>query len=105
MVSHEGPAIIFIILLDLLMFYQIFRSPQVKRSAIISNKHGIYEVPHELSNDVKLRKFWKVRKISKLYIIKHRLRMNFLQHAQLYNYIARLIIHDIIFDCITVKII
>ena len=34
------------------MFYQIFLSPQVKRSAIISNKHGIYELPHELPNDL-----------------------------------------------------
>ena len=30
------------------MFYQIFLSSQVKRSGIISNKHGIYELPHEL---------------------------------------------------------
>ena len=37
------------------MFYQIFFSPQVKRSPIISNKHGIYELPHELKNDIKLR--------------------------------------------------
>ena len=36
------------------MFCQIFLSPQVKRSAIISNKHGIYELPHELPNDVSL---------------------------------------------------
>ena len=38
------------------MFYQIFFSPQVKRSAIISNKRGIYELPHELPNDLQLRK-------------------------------------------------
>ena len=37
------------------MFYQILLSPQVKRSAIICNKHGIYELPHELSNDLRLR--------------------------------------------------
>ena len=37
------------------MFYQIFFSPQVKRSAIISNKHGTYELPHELKNNIKLR--------------------------------------------------
>ena len=37
------------------MFYQIFFSPQVKRSPIISNKQGIYELPHELKNDIKLR--------------------------------------------------
>ena len=30
------------------MFNQIFLSPQVKWSVIISNKHGIYELPHEL---------------------------------------------------------
>ena len=32
------------------MFYQIFLSPQVKRWAIITYKHGIYELPHELPN-------------------------------------------------------
>ena len=37
-----------------MMLYQIFFSPQVKRNMIISNKHGIYELPHELTNDVKL---------------------------------------------------
>ena len=30
------------------MFQQIFLSPQVKRSVIISKKHGIYELPQEL---------------------------------------------------------
>ena len=30
------------------MFYQIFLSPQVKRNAIISNKQGVYELPHDL---------------------------------------------------------
>ena len=30
------------------MFYQIFLSPQVERYAIITYKHGIYELPHEL---------------------------------------------------------
>ena len=37
-----------IIFWDFLMFNQIFLSPQVKWSVIISNKHGIYELPHEL---------------------------------------------------------
>ena len=37
------------------MFYQIFFLPQVKKIGIISNKHGICELPHELSNDVKRR--------------------------------------------------
>ena len=37
------------------MFYQIFLSPQVKRIVIINNKHGIYELPKELPNDLTLR--------------------------------------------------
>ena len=43
-----------IIFSDFLMFDQIFVSPQMRRSVIISNKHGIYEIPHEL-NDLRLR--------------------------------------------------
>ena len=37
------------------MFYQIFLSPQVKQSAIITYKHDVYELPHELPNDLRLR--------------------------------------------------
>ena len=33
------------------MFSQIFFSPQV----IMSNKHGIYELPHEFPNILRLR--------------------------------------------------
>ena len=36
------------------MFYQIFFSLQMNWSAIISNKHGIYELPQELPNDLRL---------------------------------------------------
>ena len=50
-----APAISFIIFLDFLMFYQIILSQQVKRWAIITYKHGIYELPHELLNDLRLR--------------------------------------------------
>ena len=39
---------------DFLILYQILFSPHVKRSVIISNKHGIYELPHELPNDLRL---------------------------------------------------
>ena len=49
------PTVIEIILWDFLMLYQIFLLPQVKRSAIISNKQGVYEVPQELPNDLRLR--------------------------------------------------
>ena len=38
--------IIFIIIWDLAMFYQIFISPQVQRYTIITYKHGIYKLPH-----------------------------------------------------------
>ena len=44
-----------IILWDFLMFYQIFLSPQVKRSAIVSNKQGVYELHQDLPNDLRLR--------------------------------------------------
>ena len=48
------------------MFYQIFLSTQVKRWAIITYKHGIYELPHELPNDLRLRKLGNIKKVSKL---------------------------------------
>ena len=37
------------------MFCQIFLLPQVKQSAIISNKQGVYKFPHELPNDLRLK--------------------------------------------------
>ena len=36
------------------MFYEFFFSPQLKRSVIISNEHGIYERLAELPNDLRL---------------------------------------------------
>ena len=38
------------------MFLQMFLSPQVKvkQYLIITYKHGIYELPHELPNDLGL---------------------------------------------------
>ena len=33
---------------DSLMFYQIFLSPEVKQGAIITYKHGTYELPNDL---------------------------------------------------------
>ena len=45
----------FIIFLDSLMFYEIFLSPQVKQCVIITYKNGIYELPDELPNDLRLR--------------------------------------------------
>ena len=34
------------------MFYQIFLSPQVNHCVIITYKHGKYELPNELPNDL-----------------------------------------------------
>ena len=50
----DEATIIFIIFWDSLMFYQIFRLPQVKRCTIITYKHGMYELLHELPNDLSL---------------------------------------------------
>ena len=36
------------------MFYQIFLSPQVKRRAIVTYKHEIDELPHDMPNDLRL---------------------------------------------------
>ena len=41
---------------DFLIFYQIFLSLQVKQSMIISNAQNICELPHELPNDLRLRR-------------------------------------------------
>ena len=37
------------------MFYQIFLPPQVKRWPIITYKHGIYVLPQELPNNLRLK--------------------------------------------------
>ena len=58
----------FIIFWDFAMFYQNFLSAQVKWWAIINYKHGIYELPHKLPNDLTLkdlRKLGNIRKLSK----------------------------------------
>ena len=39
---------------EFLMVQQFFSSPQVKRSLIISNKSGIYQLPNKLQNDLRL---------------------------------------------------
>ena len=40
---------------EFLIRYHFFFSPQVKRSVIVSNKDGIYELAHKLSSDLRLR--------------------------------------------------
>ena len=44
----------FIIFSDFSMFYQILVSPQVKRWAIITYRHGIYELTNDLPNGLRL---------------------------------------------------
>ena len=63
-------SIMVIIISDLLMFDQLFLSPQVQQQMIVSNKHGIYELNLELPHNIRprdLRKLGNIRKISKLY--------------------------------------
>ena len=51
------------------MICQMFLSPQVKRCAIITYKHGVYELLHALPNGLRLRKLENIRKVSKLHRI------------------------------------
>ena len=55
MENYSFITISFITFWDFLMFYQIFLSPQVKRCAIITHKHGIYDLPQEFPNNIRLR--------------------------------------------------
>ena len=54
--------ITFIIFWHFLRFYQILLSPQLKRSAIISYKNGIYELP----NGLRLKDFRKLGNVRKI---------------------------------------
>ena len=54
-IDFKTPAIIFVLFWDSLIFYQVFLSLQIKRCAIITYRHAIYELPHELPNDLRLR--------------------------------------------------
>ena len=47
------------------MFYPIFLSPQVKRWVTITHKQGIYKLPNELPNDLRLKKLGNIKKVSK----------------------------------------
>ena len=41
------------------MFHEIFLETQGKQMAIITDKHGIYELPQELPNDRRLQEIRK----------------------------------------------
>ena len=48
-------AIIVIIFWDSLMFNQFFVLPQMKRCVVNTSKHGLYELLHELSKELRLK--------------------------------------------------
>ena len=48
-------AIMLMIFLDFLRFYQVAYSPQGKRSVIFNTKHDMYQSPHEFLNNLRLR--------------------------------------------------
>ena len=67
-----SPTILVVILWDVLVFAQISLSPQVKRSVIISNKIGLYKLPHKMTNDLnlvskKIKKFQENLKSPSIY--------------------------------------
>ena len=69
LLGTSAATILAITFCDFLMFYKIFLSPQVKLIMIISNKYGIYELPHELTNDLRLRILANIKKILNLHRI------------------------------------
>ena len=48
------------------MFYQILLSLQAKRSAIITEKHGIYKLPHEYAKQLKTCNLRKLKNIGEV---------------------------------------
>ena len=54
-----------IILWDFLMIYQIFLSPQVKQNVISINKQDVYELPHELLNNLRFKILGNMEKSGK----------------------------------------
>ena len=69
--KEKFPGIHFLNILRLFDLSKILLSPQWKRLAIITYKHGIYELPHDLPKDLiktsDVRKLGNIRKMSKLH--------------------------------------
>ena len=61
-----------IIIWQFLMFYQILLSLQVKQSKITSNKYGIWDLPHELPNDFRLRKYLENLKFHRIIVFQNK---------------------------------
>ena len=51
----SSSTVMVIIICGFLMLDQVLVPPQVNRIVIISSKHGIYDLPHELPNDFKFK--------------------------------------------------
>ena len=64
---------------------QIFFSPQVKRCAIITYKHGIHDFAQELLNDLRLRKLGNIKKVSKNQTTLEKQKLNFSPGAPLHT--------------------
>ena len=54
-----------IIFWDFFIFCQIFLLPQVRRSVIIINKNGVYELPREFPKDLALLSLLKLLQVLK----------------------------------------
>ena len=50
---NKATTMMYIIFWEFLVFYEFFYSPQVKRSVIISHKHGICNLLYKLKNKVR----------------------------------------------------
>ena len=53
-----SPTILVIIFWNFTIFQYISNSPKIKRNLICSIANLVYELPHELPNDLKLRILW-----------------------------------------------
>ena len=49
-----------------LLFDKIFKSQQMKRIVIISNRHGTCDLPYELSNNLRLQTVGGLRSMKKI---------------------------------------
>ena len=55
------------------MFYQILLLSQVKRWVLITYKNDMYELPHKLPNDLRLRIFSKLGNMRKMFKLQRKI--------------------------------
>ena len=88
-------SIMYIIFWDSLILYQIFFSPQVKQSMILSNKHGIHQLPHKLPNDLRFGS-QEIRKENLEIFLKIRKSVNFINYNPVTSLPPRLKVFSIL---------